>query len=500
VGPWDVEADVVIVGFGGAGSAAAITAADLGCSVVILEKQGLESHTPTTKMLAGGAMLVTDLERGAAYLDKCAGGLVPYEVSRAWATKAVDLAAWIGALHTDLELLPSEPSAEHDFEGREAIVSSSLGLRQTDGTMRRAGGIELFEALAHAVAMRHIPISWSSPARRLCQSAQGAVVGVEFECDGRRQLAGARLGVVLACGGFEFNESMKDDYLPTRPCYFYTNPGNTGDGIVMAQAVGASLWHMNQLVGRGISHFTEADEREVNVAIRIEAEPTALGAPGYVITDKYGNRFANEYPQARLDLSFFYHLTDFDPEHHEFPRVPSFCFFDERRRAAGPLTSQTTGAVGVGLCTWSDDNLKEVAKGWIAQGGSVAEAAQAAGLLDPRRAEESVFDYNELCRTGRPDRFGRPPETLVPLDAPPFYCLPIYAGGVNTCGGPRRNELGQVLDPFGHPIPGLFAAGELGQGIGAVVYPAAFAYYSEVFCSGRIAGATVARAQPSMNA
>ena len=67
-------------------------------------------------------------------------------------------------------------------------------------------------------------------------------------------LVKAAKGVVLSCGGYEFNNKLKL-FLPAAPVYFYGNPGNTGDGVLMAQAVGAQLWNMNKVVGRGIAYF-----------------------------------------------------------------------------------------------------------------------------------------------------------------------------------------------------------------------------------------------------
>ena len=83
--------------------------------------------------------------------------------------------------------------------------------------------------------------AWESPATRLICSKGGRVIGVEVLRDGQVASFRARNGVVLASGGFGFNPSLKENYLPASPSYFYGNPASTGDGIAMAQAVGASL-------------------------------------------------------------------------------------------------------------------------------------------------------------------------------------------------------------------------------------------------------------------
>jgi len=178
------------------------------------------------------------------------------------------------------------------------------------------------------------------------------------------------------------------------------DPGNTGDGIRMAQAVGADLWHMNQMIGRASLH---------------------------------------------------------------------------------------SGFVRAGYYDWSPDNSREVAKGWIKKADSVDELAKLAGVCDPAARAETVARYNAGCASGA-DEFGRPPETLVPLDSPPYYCVPLFPGGPNTCGGPRKDKRARVLDAFGAPIPGLYAAGELGEAVG-LLYPANGANLPESICFGRIAAA-----------
>jgi hypothetical protein len=246
----------------------------------------------------------------------------------------------------------------------------------------------------------------------------------------------------------------------------------------MAQDVGADLWHMNQMVGRGVGSFPLPEGGRLNVII-------GIGPPGYVITDGAGARFAEESQQARLLHGFYFELLTIDAATGRHPRIPCYWFFDERRRLAGPLTYPHLGAGAVGLYTWSPDNSAEIERGWISRGATVAAAARAAGVADPEAAEESVAAYNAACAAGA-DPFGRPADTLVPLDRPPYYCVPLYPGGSNTTGGPRRNADGQVLHVFGDAIPGLYAAGELGQASG-LLYPADGSNLSEALCFGQIA-------------
>jgi succinate dehydrogenase/fumarate reductase flavoprotein subunit len=486
-----MTADVVVVGFGGAGSAAAITAGDLGADVVVVEKQPEAGHTPSTMMLGGGLMAVTDVTAGTRYLDLCAGGRVPLAVSQAWARKASDLAGWAQSTLDGVRIGQLFRSAEHrDFAGSDAIASARLyGSR--DG--RALSGVGLFAALSDAVRRRNITVRWSARGEKLLGSKDRVEGLLVRHSTGGLEEIRARHGVILCTGGFGASEWMKREFLPGGPCYFYGNPASTGDGIVLAQAVGARLWHMNQMMGRGVGHFQLGSGAAVDLLMLLSPLGGSSGAQqsGYVITDRHGKRYADESGQAGLGHGFYAHMLSYDPGRLCYPRIPSYWFFDERRRRSGPLTPLDSGAVGVGICTWSSDNLAEISRGWIRTGRSIEEAAAQAGIDDPLSASRTVSAYNQACTAGR-DQFGRPPESLIPLNEPPYYCVPLWPGGTNTSGGPERDDLGRVIDVYGQPIAGLYSAGELGQAMGPA-YPGAFAYYSEVLCSGRIAGENAVR-------
>jgi succinate dehydrogenase/fumarate reductase flavoprotein subunit len=466
-------ADLVVVGYGAAGAAAALTAARAGASVVVLEKQPRDRHTPSTRMSGGLVMGVTDVTAATEYLDRCAGGMVPREVSARWAARAAGVLDWLAGIGLRTSVIGG---AEHpELPGAEGIEVAQPGQARFRLDAAAGAGTQLYEALTAAVSATPADVRWSAPAARLVRDGEGRVTGVALG-DGR--VVRARHGVVLACGGYEFDEALKLDHLRAYPMEFYGNPGNTGDGVRMALDVGADLWHMNQMVGRGIGSFPLAEGGRLNVII-------GLDPPGYVITDGTGTRFAEESQQARLLHGFYFELLTIDAATGRHPRIPCYWFFDERRRQAGPLTYPHLGAGAVGLYTWSPDNAAEIERGWIARGATVAEAAAAAGVGDPAAAEATVAAYNAACAAGA-DPLGRPADTLVPLDRPPFYCVPLYPGGSNTTGGPRRNADSQVLHVFGHPVPGLYAAGELGQASG-LLYPADGSNLSEALCFGQIA-------------
>ena len=146
-----------------------------------------------------------------------------------------------------------------------------------------------------------------------------------------------------------------------------------------------------------------------------------------------------------------------------YPLQRAHVIFDERARRAGPLVPQPENMpVGWNLLienyVWSDDNLAEIEKGWIARADTLAGLAEKLAL-NAAALEKSTALYNRFCAAGEDEQFGRNPDTLIPLQEPPFYgftSAPILAW---SNGGPRRNEHAQVLNAFGEVIFGLYAAG-----------------------------------------
>jgi hypothetical protein len=133
--------------------------------------------------------------------------------------------------------------------------------------------------------------------------------------------------------------------------------------------------------------------------------------------------------------------------------------------------------------------MRELSAGWFGQGASPTQAALAAGADPGVDFDKAIEVYNEACRL-QVDDLGRPRDSLIPLDAPPYYCMPLYIGGPYTTGGLRRDACGRVVSALGKPIDRLYSAGELGQAIG-VVYPTAGAGLSESISFAQIVGETL---------
>ena len=196
---------------------------------------------------------------------------------------------------------------------------------------------------------------------------------------------------------------------------------------------------------------------------------------------------------------------DFNLTEPGYESLPTYLIFDETVRLKGAIAANSSSnsryVLGIqaypeelGGCPegWSHDNSREVEKGWIKKADTVKELGQLiGGSVDPGVLEDTVTRYNEYCKQGHDPEFNREQEALKLLDTPPFYACVLYPGGINTCGGPRRNGYGQVLDPYKNPIPRLYSAGEMGSICGNI-YAIGGLNAGEMLASGRLAGRSVA--------
>lgn len=475
----DLTADVVVLGLGAAGVAAALTAAEAGADVLVLEKQAEDRHTPSAAFAGSMIMVTLDEDKATRYLVACADGGTPEPECRAWARGAADLQDWLmrrcpGLTVHDLTGHHAGPIYP-DLPGADGVVTREFRM---PGQTAGSGELLHRALLDRAVATGRVRIRWASPAEELLRADDGRVTGVRA-ADGT--MVRARGGVVLATGGFENDPQACRTYLWAWPTYFTGNPDNTGDGLRMAMALGTDLWHMTVAIGRQCTHVQGPDGRWHNYQMGLTYDP-------FIVVDGEGRRYCDESAYVRIHTTW-HEMQLWDHRTRSFSRVPSYWVFDSRRfarrLAAGPEPARSTRP------RWSDDNLAELKRGWVVSGSTVRELGENLNLPDPAVLVRTVEEFAAGAARGE-DPFGRPAETLVPLDRPPYYAVRLFPGGVNTAGGPRHDAHGRVLDVRGAPIAGLFAAGTVSQLIGRV-YPSPGAGWSEALTTGRIAGAAAAR-------
>jgi len=159
------------------------------------------------------------------------------DIIRVWAEYCAENKAWIERLGGEVATL--------GWLGEHIDIP---GYRSIQTYVYKGMGWGLMGLMGKHLQSRNIEIQYDTRVTNLLTDPRGRVIGVRAEKGGSEFNVKAAKGVVLAPGGFEYNEEMKLNYLKTYPTYFTGSPANTGDGIRMAQEVGASLWHMKLLL------------------------------------------------------------------------------------------------------------------------------------------------------------------------------------------------------------------------------------------------------------
>ena len=246
---WDKEVDVLVVGFGAAGGISAITAHDAGAKVLLIEKM---PHPGGISILSGGGVAFAHNAEGAfQYLKRTCNGTTPDDILRKMAEEMVGMIDWVTELAKVSGTEPTKTETRghgtYPFPGTNDIDSIKLKDFQAYTEFPWAkglrGGARLFKVVYDNVHTRNIEVMLSTPAKELITNADGEILGLKAEHDGKVINIKARKGVILACGGYENDDAMKLQYFEAQPVYpVYL--GNTGDGVKMAQKAGASLWHM----------------------------------------------------------------------------------------------------------------------------------------------------------------------------------------------------------------------------------------------------------------
>ena len=481
---WDDTADLIVVGYGGAGAATALTAHEAGASVILLEKAPRGEEGGNTRVAAQGYLNTSDAAKACDYLNAlCGPYAVPQAMVEVWAQEMCRNNDWFASLGGDPQEHQHQPAGIEfpDLPGADCVHKFHHG--------DILGFSKTWEALAEGVTRRGIDVRYATPATRLvADPARGDVIGVVAQQGGREVRLRARKAVVLTCGGFENNQDMIRNFLPGLPyCYTSGSPYNEGDGIRMAMEIGADLWHMNNYAGP-------------SMALKVPDFPTTLSMRplhfghelqgGMIVVGPDGRRFTDEKYKTRHGK--IWQSGKWMPLRTP---CPMYMIVDHTLLSNEPLYdgSQPSGWTPLMIgYTWSRDNQVELARGWIRGADTLAQLA--ADLELPVEAlAHSVNAWNEHCARGVDTEFGRT-KMMNRFDAGPYYAVELSPSMLNTQGGPRRNEKAQVLRPDGSPIGRLYSAGELGsifsylyQGTGNI---------GECFAFGRIAALNAVKEVP----
>jgi succinate dehydrogenase/fumarate reductase flavoprotein subunit len=533
---WDRVVDVVVVGSGGAALVAATLAHDGGAEVLVLEKADMIGGTTA---VSGGVAWLPGNHLGAeagipdsrddaiAYIRRLAMGhehdpslietfvdtapevlrylmdhtplrmqvvpnfpdyYFPYDVpGKRHGGRSVEpvpyavgteLPEWRDRLVTrgTLMSLGAVTTLGEDFTAPDEALRAELARREAADV--RTKGAALVAMLFKGLLERGVETQLSTRVVELVQ-VDGEVIGLRCERDGVSQTIGARRGVVLACGGFEWNAELVQGFIgyevqPLSP------PNNVGDGLVMAMEAGAQLANMNSYWGQP-AMFDPAIERDGKLVPQFE---WARGEPSSIIVNRSGRRFANE---AMAYNDFPKAFGQYDPTTVSFPNeAPGWMIFDQKVRDSARVLSMLPG---------------EPTPDWVPVADTIEALADAIGI-EPSALAETVERYNESASRGDDPEFDRTkvglmgPGRVQPIDTPPYYAVVVHPGALGTNGGPRLTADGEVRRQRGGVVPGLYAAGNTAASAFGWAYPGGGATIGQGITFGYRAGRHVAKQAP----
>jgi succinate dehydrogenase/fumarate reductase flavoprotein subunit len=518
---WDLEVDVVVLGTGGAGLTAALTAAVGGASVAVYEKADTVGGTtavsggivwiPAHHRSPDGELTVHDAMRyleaqslgamdgelvetfvrtGPEMLDfvekhsglefEIAAGFPDYKPElpggrpsggRSMNAKPFDLAR-LGSWSDRITSFPVDFSnVGIDAETRARIHAS---VDDAAGDFCVAGTALIAGLLKGLLDLGVVPTTDARAVELIAAGGQersdtgmaqaGAIGGVRISLDGMDIRVRAHRGVVLGTGGFEWDPKLVEAYLRGPMHGPVSPPNNTGDGLRMAMAHGADLANMGEAWWVPIVQIPgdTIDGHQRSRSVRLERT-----RPRSIIVNRAGKRFLNEAGEYNSMAGPFHHL---DPR-FGYLNDPAWIVFDA-------LHLKRYGFLGIE----PDGEVPD----WYCKSADLDELGQKTGI-DPAGLARTIASWNHNVEAESDPDFGRGSSaydgywgdtaaptpalaTLGPIDTAPYFAVPVTVGAMGTKGGPRTDADGRVLHVNGEVIRGLYAAGNAMAGVTGKAY------------------------------
>ena len=415
-----VDTEIVIIGAGGAGMTAAIMVQQAGKDFVLLEKMPYAGGN-TTKATGGMNAAETHYQKEQGIEDSTAlfaadtmkGGhaLNDPELVAVMANESSDAIDWLDSIGAELPKI--------SYSGGASVNRIHA---PEDGSGVGGFLVDRFSAKLDELG---VEIMYNTAATELLVDGDGKICGVKAEGEDFNYTFNCK-AVILASGGFGANEDMYTQYRPDLKGTVTTNaPGATGDGILMAQALGADLVDIEQIQ----LHPTVEQTTSILITESVRGD-------GAILVNSQGVRFTNEL------------LTRDAVSAAELEQEGQFAWiiFDQNLR----------------------DHLKATEK--YVKSGITVQADTIEGLaelleIDPATLAKTLEDWNGYVKNQRDPDFGRTTGMDADLTTPPYYAIKIAPGIHHTMGGVKIDTSAQVINTEGQPIPGLFAAGEVTGGV-----------------------------------
>ena len=490
-----IDADIAIVGAGGAGMTAAITAAAEGKSVVILESQpmvGGNSVRATGGMNAGKTVYQDENEFGESagvektlktaaekYADNETITALAKTVSEQWAAyqanptgyfdsvELMELDTMIGGKGINdpalVETLCSNSADAIDWLGEQGItlnsVSSAGGasVKRIHRPVNEEGkvvsvGAYMVPLLEEDCQKAGVQMMLNTTATEILTDDNGAAVGIKATGASGETITINAKAVILTSGGFGANMDMVVEYKPELKGFMTTNaPGILGQGIKMAQAIGADTVDMDQI--------------QIHPTVQYDSASLiteGLRGDGAVLINSEGKRFIDEV--STRDVVSAAEIAQ--------PGSYSWLIIDQK------MVDDSSVIQGY------------IKKGYTFEGKTYEELAEQIGV-DGAALAETMNTWNGYVEAKNDPDFGRT-SFADKLDTAPYYAIKVTAGVHHTMGGLKINTNTEVLNENGEIIPGLFAAGEVTGGVHGANRLGGTAV-SDFVVFGRIAGAAASK-------
>ena len=391
--------DVVVIGAGGAGLTAAYFVKQGGKDVVLLEKRA---------MTGGNTALAGFFAANSTKMQEAMGDTYTQQdqIDFLMETEGTDpdFARWFA----DNSGLTAELAV--DTLGIEVTRVNGREIYAVDekGTKFPAQFVSKLTALNQQIG---VDLRTECPAVSLIIE-DGKITGVEAE-DAQGKVLFHAQAVILASGGFAANQEMLQEYVPEWAGGMTSNTAaTTGDGVRMAQAIGAAVSNMDQLTLNPTFYDDQGTTMSVS-GVRYE---------GGILVDPTGKRFANE--------------------------MANYTEVSEAEKAIGSHAFAIMDATSLAC------NPK-----YAVEAESIEELAEKIGV-DPATLTQTVTNYQRYYDNQKDEEFGRT-DMRSRIDTAPFYAVPVFPGVHHTRGGVSIDLRSQVLNTEGNPIPGLYGAGEV---------------------------------------
>lgn len=448
---WDYQFDAVVVGSGASGLTAATRLTQAGKKVLLTEKLPFTGGS-TLLSVGGFAVPGSTFQKAKNIKDspqtyyedmmRVGGQKNDQELVKAFTAKSLDAFEWM------LEnggKLKNQNVGKSGSVPRNMTVDCPATVKALTEAFKKAGGT----------------LWLSSPAKELLwDNKDNRISGLIIEHDKKLVSVKADLGVILASGGFSRNKKLLEKYVPRMAnANAISGGGSQGDGLLMAQAYGADVADMPYIKATYGFAVGSKSGQEVWYPFRF----------GAIIVNKKGQRICDESISKK----------DIGDKALEQENGIAYCVYDE------PINEETIADHGTARYNY----LKGL--GVFFAGATLEEAAKKAGI-DPKGLAETVSQYNKDVKTNGVDSvFGRKycvdiSGKLVPINKGPFYIYPSTPVLVATYCGVKVDPKTRVIDVFGKPIKGLYAAGEVAGGIHGKSFLAASAI-SKSFTMGYMA-------------